>query len=219
MSDTPVKVYSLKDDICELCGFSFVETLNKADGSSVSLKKYSQKLRITDEKVNNIRRVFSDFCPPSHSSKNGICVNCNRQVTKFLKLEKDLAELKNSLTKNRQSVKPILLTVPSPSRKLDTRTKRLPRTPLQQIQKQQIIQTSPIAVAQPVQIVTLPSFHMLLQETQPVQPESQQIKPDEETQKKAKTVTVLFRNQGCDRPARGSKGILFFLLHCFVLHH
>lgn len=94
---TPVKVYSFAEDICELCGFSFVQTIVDPDGFKIVNKKYTQKLKLTDQKTENVVKVLPDFIP-SPSSKNGICLKCNRTIEKVIKLEEELLHIRGNKT-------------------------------------------------------------------------------------------------------------------------
>lgn len=175
---TPVKVYSFAEDICELCGFSFVQTIVDPDGFKIVNKKYTQKLKLTDQKTENVVKVLPDFIPSS-SSKNGICLKCNRTIEKVIKLEEELLHIRGDLVTKRQNVVNTQINIPSPRRA--TVTKRMLRSPLIPPEKQQRTQLSTLI---PIRLVQLQPFNQLAKQQilQPIhqkQPEIDATKPPE----------------------------------------
>ena len=94
---TPIRVIC-SDNICIVCGFCFVST---NDGGVI--KNTDRKLRLTEERVMNIKRVVDidiDIDSTKFTSSSGICIKCYRKVEKHYKLSSELKEIKESLQLN-----------------------------------------------------------------------------------------------------------------------
>ncbi|VDI38352.1 Hypothetical predicted protein, partial [Mytilus galloprovincialis] len=148
---TPVKVYSFAEDICELCGFSFVQTIVDPDGFKIVNKKYTQKLKLTDQKTENV----------------------------VIKLEEELLHIRGDLVTKRQNVVNTQINIPSPRRA--TVTKRMLRSPLIPPEKQQRTQLSTLIPIRLVQLQPFNQLakQQILQPIHQKQPEIDATKPPE----------------------------------------
>lgn len=164
---TPRKLYSLIDNICELCGFSFLETEILPDGTKKVTKHLTNKLRLNPERISAITSVLEGYESTNvERTNNGVCLKCFRNIQKCIKLDSDLKSLKTELSSKWDCVKRSQLALPSPSK--HTITKRLLRSPSStQITKTGRIEEAgssvvapsvvqPFVSIQPVKLVKLP---------------------------------------------------------------
>lgn len=126
-AETPKRIYC-RTSICVTCAFSFVETSVLPTGEKVVLKHFSKKLKLSVERVNNIRSVIPDFVESSTDDSNGVCVKCYRRVENIHKMTKEIENQTASLRLSWKTVENIRLTLPSPRKR--TVTKRLLGSPL-----------------------------------------------------------------------------------------
>ncbi|CAC5383779.1 unnamed protein product [Mytilus coruscus] len=100
---TPRRVYYLSN-ICVICGFSFIQTDITPSGHKVEKRLTNKKLKLSKERVDNIRKVIEVF-EHEHGQINGICITCYRHIEKVLKLQEELGSLQKELNDTRSGVR------------------------------------------------------------------------------------------------------------------
>lgn len=95
MASTPRRVYC-RNNICVLCGFSFIQTDINDKGEKIEKKHFTLKYKLTDERVKNIKQVLQQFEVSSDRDvNNGVCHKCLKYVEKYVKCTKEAAEIKS----------------------------------------------------------------------------------------------------------------------------
>lgn len=159
---TPRRVYYLSN-ICVICGFSFVQTDITPSGHKVEKKLTNHKLKLTRERVDNIKKVIEVF-EHEHEQVNGVCKKCYRHIEKVLKLQEDLGSLQKDLNDTRSGVRMTYNLTCSKTKsesKRQSYEKRLLRSPLSQQPSKQQRTDFPTAVSV-VTMMTLPTFPQIL---------------------------------------------------------
>lgn len=127
-STTPRKTCVL-GNVCIICGFSFVVLHKTSDGKEEEHKYFDNKLRLNQERLQNIKKVTEhDLCFEMENSNLGVCRKCYRAVESVIKSEEKNKLTKQSLRNNLEMVyKTQILNLPSPRRKVIS--KRMLRSP------------------------------------------------------------------------------------------
>ena len=100
---TPRRIY-LSANICVICGFALFHTEITSTGQRIERKSLNIKLKLTDERIQNISNVIESF-ERELCGKNGICTKCYRNVEKVLHMQNDLIKLRKDLKGTRSSVR------------------------------------------------------------------------------------------------------------------
>lgn len=155
---TPRRIYDAQN-ICLLCAFSFIYTDILSTGEKQEVKLLKQKLRLTEERIDNVRKIIPSFNIKEVDKNSGVCVKCYKTVEKGIRMEEQLIKLKSDLNKSRQEVM---------AAKSRTQVeKRLLRSPFSSVQpKQPKSFPSNITLKHAIQ---LPSFGDILLMTQNTQ--------------------------------------------------
>ncbi|CAC5392631.1 unnamed protein product [Mytilus coruscus] len=120
----------------------------------------------------NVVKGLPDFIPSS-SSKNGICLKCNRTIEKIIKLEEELLHIRRDLSFKRQNVLKTQINIPSPRRA--TVTKRMLRSLVIPAEKQQRTELSTLI---PIRLAQLQPFNELTK--QPILKLDRQNQPEKD---------------------------------------
>ncbi|CAG2206692.1 unnamed protein product [Mytilus edulis] len=123
---TPRRVYD-GQNVCLLCAFSFVHTEISSTGEKHEVKLFKHKLRLTDVRVNNVKKIIPSFHVTDGDTNNGFCTKCYKIVEKIFRQEEEVEKLKSSLIRTHQ-------TCPKRSKTVE---KRLLRSPFSSVQKKQ----------------------------------------------------------------------------------
>lgn len=93
---TPSPIYE-RQSICLLCSYSFIHTEITSTGEKKEVKHFKFKLRLTKERIKNVKRILPYFAVPGDDNNNGICLKCNKVVERIIHMEGEITKLKNGL--------------------------------------------------------------------------------------------------------------------------
>lgn len=93
---TPSPIYE-RQSICLLCSYSFIHTEITSTGEKKEVKHFKFKLRLTKERIKNVKRILPSFAIPGDDINNGICLKCNKVVERIIHMEGEITKLKNGL--------------------------------------------------------------------------------------------------------------------------
>ncbi|XP_050409179.1 zinc finger protein OZF [Patella vulgata] len=154
---TPKKMY-LKNDVCILCGFSFVLREVASYDEFKERKQYENRLPVTCERLEKIKKInlhnFESVTTVEDLYDSGLCSTCLNKVETILKYENDIIQLKLDLTQSRENAKLLLLQPQQES------VERLPGSPSSKPPMELQITSVPHVLAKlpPQQTVPVPIF-------------------------------------------------------------
>ena len=107
---TPRRVYD-DQNVCLLCAFPFVHTEISSTGEKHEVKLFKHKLRLTNVRVNNVKKLISSFDVKDENKNNGFCTKCYKIVEKIFRQEEEVEKLKSSLIRTHHTCPKTLKTV------------------------------------------------------------------------------------------------------------
>ena len=102
-------------------------------GVKQEVKLLKQKRRLTEERIDNMRKIIPSFSIKEVDRNSGVCVKCYKTVEKGIRMEEQLVKLKSDLNKSRQDV----MAAKNSSSMRTQVEKRLLRSPFSSVQPKQ----------------------------------------------------------------------------------